>query len=127
MASFTNEGTYTPSNLFAGDHPIRTLEVTIVSGQNLPASSLVGKVTANGKYILSVETAVDGSEAPDGILVNAVDASAGDQLGLIYIAGDFNFNELNVDASHTIETIREAFATTRARSIYLYEGAPTQF
>ena len=127
MPSFTNEGTYVDSNLIAGDHPIRTLEITVASGQNLPANSLVGKVTADGKYILSVETASDGSKAPDGILVNAVDASVGDQQGSIYIAGDFNFNELNVGTAHTINTVRESFATTRARSIYLYESAQTQF
>lgn len=127
MPSFTNEGTYVDSNLFAGDHPTRTLEITIASGQNLPANSLVGKVTADGKYVLSLTTSADGSEAPDGILVNAVDASASDQPGAIYIAGDFNFNELNVGTAHTIDTVRESFATTRARSIYLYKSAPTQF
>jgi hypothetical protein len=124
MSDFTST-TYTHNNSFAGDAPIRTLPVTILSGQNLPALSVVGKVS--GKYILSVSTAGDGSEAPDGILVDAVDATTGDANGIIYIAGDFNYNALNVDASHDIDSIRESFVTTRARSIYLTEGVPTTF
>lgn len=126
MSEFTSE-TYTPNNLFAGDAPIRTLPVTVLSGQNLPAYSVVGKISTSGKYVLSVVGAGDGSESPDGILVNTVDASSGDTQGIIYIAGDFNYNSLNVDVSHDIDSIRESFVTTRARSIYLSEGSSTTF
>jgi hypothetical protein len=38
-------------------------EVTIVSGQNLVAGAVVGKITTGGKYTAYDNVAVDGSQA----------------------------------------------------------------
>lgn len=59
--------------------------VTILSGENLEGGSVLGKVTASGKYVLSDADAVDGSEAAAAVLLNAVDASAGDSLGTVIV------------------------------------------
>lgn len=57
--------------------------ITVVSGQNLAAGTIVGKITASGKYKAYDDDNVDGSEAAAGILYAAVDASGGDAPGVI--------------------------------------------
>jgi len=57
--------------------------VTIVSGQDLAAGTVVGKITATGKYKAYDDDNGDGSEAAAGILVCAVDATDGDLPGVI--------------------------------------------
>lgn len=107
---------FTPDLLIAGDHPIRTVEVTIISGQNLVRGSLLGKITASGKCNLSLSAAGDGSQTPYAILVDDVNASGGDKKGVAYIAGDFNANQIVFGASHTAASVRDALA---AKSIYI--------
>ena len=53
-------------------------EVTLISGQNLAAGVVVGKITASGKYTTYANGASDGSEVAAGILYAATDASGGD-------------------------------------------------
>lgn len=60
-------------------------EVTIVSGQNLVAGTVVGKVTASGKYKAYANANSDGSETAVGILYAAVDASAADANGVLIV------------------------------------------
>ncbi len=57
--------------------------VTIVSGQNLVAGTVVGKITASGKYTAYDDDNADGSQTAAGILYAAVDASGGDKAGVI--------------------------------------------
>ena len=58
-------------------------QVTILSGQNLAAGTVVGKVSASGKYIAYDDDNADGSQTAAGILYAAVDASAADAPGVI--------------------------------------------
>lgn len=53
-------------------------ELTLISGQNLAAAVVVGRITASGKYTTYANGAVDGSEVVAGIMYAAVDASGGD-------------------------------------------------
>lgn len=53
-------------------------ELTLISGQNLAAGVVVGKITASGKYTTYANGASDGSEVAAGIMYAAVDASGGD-------------------------------------------------
>lgn len=60
--------------------------VTIVSGQNLVFGTVVGKITATGKYTAYDDDNSDGSEAAAGVLVgDDVDASGGDKAGAIIV------------------------------------------
>lgn len=52
--------------------------VTLISGQNLLAGSVLGKITASGKYTQLNPGASDGSEAAAAILFGDSDASAAD-------------------------------------------------
>ena len=58
----------------------------------------------------------DGSQVPDGGLVEAVDASAGDAECLIYTRGDFNETAMTFGAGHTADTVREGL---RDKCIFL--------
>lgn len=51
---------------------------TLISGQNLVAGTVVGKITASGKYTILAPAAGDGSQAAAGIIVPNVNASGGD-------------------------------------------------
>lgn len=65
--------------------------ITIVSGQDLPAGAVLGKITTGGKYTALDQGAGDGSQAAAGILLDACDASAGDVAAAI-IARDAEVN-----------------------------------
>lgn len=52
-----------------------TITVTVAQGDVLKVGQPLGKITATGKYIVSVETAVDGSEAFGAILADLQDGS----------------------------------------------------
>lgn len=52
-----------------------TITVTVAEGDVLKVGQTLGKITATGKYIVSVETAVDGSESFGAILADLQDGS----------------------------------------------------
>lgn len=54
--------------------------ITVVSGQNLVAGTVIGKITASGKYAVAdnVTPASDGSQTAAGVLLEDADASGGD-------------------------------------------------
>jgi hypothetical protein len=104
-AGFGAEGAFTPDSLHAGDFPIRTAKVTIVTGQNLVRGSVLGKITASGKFNLSASAAGDGSNTPVAILAEDVDATAADKEAVAYITGDFNGRALTLGAGHTLAAV----------------------
>jgi hypothetical protein len=61
--------------------------VTVLSGQNLLAGTVLGTVTASGKVKAYDNDAVDGSQTASGILLFAVDASGGDKKGVALVRG----------------------------------------
>lgn len=112
----TNQGTYTPDKLF--DRDTITRKRTIANGGGvLPRGALLGKITASGKYILSLAAAVDGSQVPDAILLEPVDASAADVDAAVALAGEFATQGVTFGAGHTAA---EAEAVLRTKDIYLY-------
>lgn len=119
-ASFATEGTYSPDALVAGNHGLLVgRKVTIISGQNLVRGAVLGKITASGKYNLSLSAAADGSQTPDLILAEDCDATSGDQQAMAYARGDFNSAALTLGASHTVASITEGL---RAKGITLLAG-----
>ena len=94
---------YTPTELFAGQASETRRTVTVVSGQNLAANTVVmfdaaGKITAHDGVITT--TLAQSGTTPfaatltlgtpvAGVLIAAVDASGGDTAGMIYCDGDF--------------------------------------
>ena len=78
--------------------------VTLKSGTNYKLGSVLGKITASGKYRLSPNATVvgdEGAETAVAILLQAVDATAADMTGLIAARGPaiFSKDALAYDAS----------------------------
>ncbi|MGD9506949.1 MAG: head decoration protein [Geminicoccaceae bacterium] len=64
--------------------------VTLKSGTNFALGAVLGKITASGKYRLSPDAEVvgdEGAETAVAVLIGAVDATDGDQPGLIVARG----------------------------------------
>lgn len=111
-ASFATEGTYTPDALLAGcADDLVGRKVIIVSGQNLARGAVIGKITASGKYTLSLAASSDGSQTPDLILAEPTDASAADTSALAYSRGDFTTQALTIGTGHTAASILEGLRT----------------
>lgn len=103
-AVFTNEDF---DNLLVGDYPVQTEIVTLSSGENVTRGAVLGKVTANGEYKLSLAGAGDGSETPHAIAAEDIDASGGDKNGLIYTSAEVNQRKLSFGAGHDADSVRE--------------------
>jgi hypothetical protein len=64
--------------------------VTLKAGTDYALGSVLGKITASAKYRLSPDAVVTGDEGAEtavAVLIEAVDATAGDRLGLIVARG----------------------------------------
>lgn len=105
---------FNPTALRAGDFPMLSRPVTILTGQNLKRGAVLGVVTASGKYALSASAASDGSQAPKAILAHDVDTAtiAGDQVAPAYFTGEFADAMMTFGTGHTQATVDAAFATT---------------
>ena len=115
-SGFSNQDSYVPDRLFAGDFHRETTKVTIASSVALTRGAVLGRVTADGKYLLSASGAVDGSEVPDAILADDADASGGDVEAIVYRSGEFNEDRVTLGTGHTVASIRQGL---RERSIFL--------
>lgn len=83
--------TETKIELKAGDFPIKTVPVVIASGSGVVAANTVlGKITASGKYQAYDNANADGSETAALILTHEVDATSTDVNASAYRTGDFN-------------------------------------
>jgi hypothetical protein len=60
-------------------------DITVISGQNLAAGAVLGKITASGKYTAYNTAGADGSQNAAGVLYAAVNASAADTAGVAIV------------------------------------------
>lgn len=101
---------YIPDQLIAGELKIVTTNVVIASGAGIvKRGTVLGLVTASGKYIVSVKSANDGSQNPAAVLADDVDATSADATGGAYLTGEFNENALTMDATWSAATLRPVF------------------
>jgi hypothetical protein len=113
MSSFTNpiasfgENVFTPDGLVLSLDDVVSRKVTILTGQNLARGTVLGKITATGKYKASAAANGDGSETPDCILVEATDATGGDAEAMGYFRGRFSSGALTIGAGLTVAGITE--------------------
>ncbi|HIF5759866.1 TPA: head decoration protein [Raoultella ornithinolytica] len=109
---------FLPDQLIAGTLQLVT-DTGIITGGTYKRGTVLGMVTASGKYKLSVKTATDGSEVPAAILVDDVDASTTDQNGGLYLMGEFNQNRIIFDNSWAIPALKTAL---RPLAIFLKDS-----
>ncbi len=107
---------YQPDQLIAGRYPQVTDTVTITGAAKFVRGTLLGVITANGKYTIATSAANDGSQNPIAILADTVDATAADVTGGIYLAGEFNTNAMTFGTGITAAAAKAAL---RDANIYL--------
>ena len=105
-------------DLFFHDIDHMPEKVTIASGEGeLTRGTLLGKVTADGKYRLSVDTESDGSQVPEAILAEDVDATSADVDNVvIYLTGAFNVEKITFGGAHDQANTRDVL---RDKNIFL--------
>jgi hypothetical protein len=100
-------GAYTHDNLIAGDGvPVVTESIVLDTG-NLTRGALLGRL-ANGKYVLSLAAADDGSQTPVAILAEDADATSADKTTVAYLAGEFNTAAMTFGTGHTAASTKAA-------------------
>lgn len=108
---------YLPDQLVAGAFPLVTQPITVASGAGVVArGTVMGIVTASGKYIPSASAASDGSQTPVAVLADTVDATSADVASGAYFSGEFNSNALTLGAGWTTATVAAAL---RDASIFI--------
>ncbi|MDX1816110.1 MAG: head decoration protein [Marinobacter sp.] len=85
---------------------------TLASGQNLTKGTVIGRIAATSKLVVSVQTASDGSQNPVGVLNHDCDASAGDANCVFVKGGDLDVSQVTFDASWSAAQQAAAFDRT---------------
>ena len=106
---FTSDA-FTPDEVVGAGFPIVTRDVTLTNlgGTGaLARGTVLGMVTADGRYGISLSAAVDGSQTPRAVLLADADPSGGDVTATILETGVVNAGRLTIGAAHTAASITE--------------------
>lgn len=116
---------YTPDNLLAGSNDnYAALPIVVASGSGVLArGTVLGKITASGKYKLVNSANTDGSQTADVILTETIDATSADITTSGYVQGEFDQNALTFGGTDTADTHR---ATLRSKGIILRNSVKAQ-
>ena len=114
-ANCKDEGTLKPDNLLAGDFP-RVARLVDITAGNYVRGTVLGKLTASGKYRNSISTNTDGSQTPVCVLAEHVNAETEEKQAVVYFTGEFNLDSLTFDSSFTADAITEKL---REKSIFI--------
>jgi len=91
---------------------IATNKGTLITGQNLTAGTVLGRITASGKLTKAVQAAETGQQKPVGILAHDYNAAAADAICQYYYSGEFNSANLVWEAGFTAALQASAFDGT---------------
>jgi hypothetical protein len=80
-------------------------QVTIASGQDLLAGTVLGKITSSGKYVAVDSTATDGSQLARMILSADCDATDADTFAMAIITGDVDAGLLLFQNADSLDTV----------------------
>ena len=61
--------------------------VPLLAGMAYPVGSVLGRITASGKYKLATSGGTDGAQTAGAVLLYAVDATPGDAVGVVLVRG----------------------------------------
>lgn len=108
-------------NLPAGSAHRTEKPIVIVSGAGaLTRGTVLGIVTASGKYKVYDNAASDGSQVARGLLVTDVDATSGDVPVSMYVTGEFNKDAVDWGTNDSTG-ITAGTADLEALNLYLKE------
>lgn len=106
-ASFTPNAAFDPNGLVAGGYDYHAEKGTLLTGTNFAVGTLLGKISASGKYTTSLSGAADGSEVPVAVLLEAIDATGGDQEAMVLKAGGVVSDKMVFGAGHTAASVKD--------------------
>ena len=119
MSELVNSAaTFTFDNLIGGAEPaLITKNLTVASGAGaLARGTVLGKITASGKFVKVNSASSDGSQTANCVLAAAVDATSADAVATVYVTGMFNIEALTFGGTDTYATHAD---TLRDLGIYL--------
>lgn len=87
-------------------------QITLLSGQNLVAGAVLGRVTASGKYVAFNNINADGSQTVAGILVPDANATAGDVTTRALVRGPAIINKNDLTWAAGVDAGEQAAAIT---------------
>jgi len=61
--------------------------ITLLAGAAYPVGSVLGRITASGKYKLATSGGSDGAQTAIAVLLTAVDATLADAIGIVVARG----------------------------------------
>jgi hypothetical protein len=102
---------YQPDQLIAGDLKTVTSTIVVLTGASkFVRGSVLGQITASGKYTLALSASGDGSQNPAAILADDCDPTVADVRAGIYQTGEFNGNALTLGTGITLAAATAALA-----------------
>ncbi|HYX35311.1 MAG TPA: head decoration protein [Oligoflexus sp.] len=120
--AFKDQSEYSPLDLIGGDFPLKSESITLEAGQVLQRGAVLGRKTANGKFVLSAKVAgnndpvTDGSEQPLRILAEDMDTTGEDKPTIAYRTGSFRAAGLKIGKGHSLVSMKSELET---RSIFI--------
>jgi hypothetical protein len=99
--------TFLPDQLIAGPKQIVTRNVTITGGPYV-RGTVLGKITASGKFTIALSASSDGSQTPTAILADNADGSAADVTAGAFLEGEFNINAVTLGTGITSTAAQDA-------------------
>lgn len=113
----SDQDVFVQDALLADGDDLVTDTGTLAQGQGvLLRGSLLGLVTATGQWKLAASASTDGSQNPGAILIEDTDTTSAAVPAPVYVAGQFNQDQLTFGAGLTADGVRDYL---RGRSIYL--------
>lgn len=101
---------FIPDQLIAGPLQVVTDSVTITGGPFV-RGTVLGKITASGKYTIALSASADGSQNPCAVLADYADGSAADVISGIYLQAEVNGAALTLGTSITLPAAKAALLT----------------
>lgn len=99
--------TFVPDQLIAGPKQVVTRNVTITGGPFV-RGTVLGKITASGKYTIALSASSDGSQTPTAVLADNADGSAGDVIAGAILEAELNVNAVTLGAGITAAAATDA-------------------
>ncbi len=115
-ASFATE-TFDPDNLLAGGEA-RAEEIILTDGEVVTRGMVLGRITATGLYLESLNAATDGSEVARAIAAVDFSPVGSDLPTLAYLEGSFNEDRVIFGTGQTIANTK---ADLQDVNIYLLD------
>ncbi len=101
-AAFSSQS-INPDNLLAGDAPPPVaVGITLTDGETVVRGHLLGRVTATGKYLISLLAATDGSQVARAVAAEAAAPSGADEVMTAFLEGEFNQDRVTFGTGQTI-------------------------